>query len=156
MFKKNTHRDKSAWSKYIPGTRSPTCVNFGFVDVGSSPGKPYKRFSLPFIFVAFVFLGGTLWYCSLHDQSAPRIRFVRPILTPLDLQSVQVPFSTFARVFAPKMLEIGLPRPRMTWLGVFSKMYPELCPPSPGAQLQEITVSTFFIQLRQIRLQKKI
>ena len=33
----------------------------------------------------------------------------------LDLQSVQqVPFSTFARAFTPKMLEIGIPRLRMS------------------------------------------
>ena len=37
--------------------------------------------------------------------------------------------------------------------GVFSKIYPELFPVSPGAPLQEITVSTFSIQLGQIRLQ---
>ena len=36
---------------------------------------------------------------------------VRPILMQLDLQSVEkVPFSSFAGAFAPKMLEIGLPR----------------------------------------------
>ena len=40
--------------------------------------------------------------------------------------------------------------------GVFSKIYPELFPASPGAQLQEITVSTFSIQLGQIRLQSPI
>ena len=39
------------------------------------------------------------------------------------------------------------------WLVVFSKIYPELFPASPGAQLQEITVNTFSIQLGQIRLQ---
>ena len=33
------------------------------------------------------------------------------------------------------------------WLVVFSKIYPELFPASPGAQLQEITVSTFSSQL---------
>ena len=34
-----------------------------------------------------------------------------PIIVQLDLQSVKkVPFSTFAWAFAPKMLEIGLPR----------------------------------------------
>ena len=49
------------------------------------------------------------------------------------------------------MLEIGLPRFRMTWS--FSKIYPEMFPASPGAQLQEITVSTFSIQLGQTRLQ---
>ena len=32
-------------------------------------------------------------------------------------------------------------------VGAFSKIYPELFPASPGAQLQEITVSTFSIQL---------
>ena len=29
--------------------------NLGFADVDSSPGKRYKRFSLPFIIVAFLF-----------------------------------------------------------------------------------------------------
>ena len=79
-------------------------------------------------------------------------KYLRPILMQLDLQSVEkVPFSTFAWTFAPKMLEIGLPRFRMTWS--FSKIYPEMFPASPGAQLQEITVSTFSIQLGQTRLQ---
>ena len=44
------------------------------------------------------------------------IRGLRPILMQLDLQSVEkAPFSTFAWAFAPKMLEIGLPRLRMSW-----------------------------------------
>ena len=38
------------------------------------------------------------------------------------------------------------------WLGVFSKIYPELFPASPGAQLQEVTVSTFFDPTGSIRL----
>ena len=43
---------------------------------------------------------------------------LRPIIMQLDLQSAveKVPFSTFAWAFAPKMLEIGLRRPRMTWV----------------------------------------
>ena len=38
------------------------------------------------------------------------------------------------------------------WVGVFSKIYPELFLASPGAELQEVTVSTFSIQLGQRRL----
>ena len=38
----------------------------------------------------------------------------------------------------------------------FSKIYPELFPAPPRAQFQEITVSTFSIQLGQIRLQLSI
>ena len=41
-------------------------------------------------------------------------------------------------------------------VGAFSKIYPELFPASPPAQLQEITVSTFSIQLDHIRLQSPI
>ena len=37
-------------------------------------------------------------------------------------------------------------------VGAFSKIYPELFPASPGAQLQEVTVGTLSIQLGQIRL----
>ena len=57
----------------------------------------------------------------------------------------KVAFSTFAWGFAPKMLEIGLPRLRMIWR-VFSKIYLELFPASPGGQLEEITVSTWQIK----------
>ena len=40
----------------------------------------------------------------------------RPIVIQLDLQSVEkVPFGRFTLAFAPNMLEIGLPRLRMTW-----------------------------------------
>ena len=42
------------------------------------------------------------------------------------------------------------------WLGDFSKIYPELFPASPETQLQEITVSSFSIQLGEIRLQSII
>ena len=52
------------------------------------------------------------------------------------------------------MLEIGLPRLRMGH--VFSEIHPELFPASPGARLQEITVSTFSVQLGQIRFQSFI
>ena len=68
----------------------------------------------------------------------------------LDFQSVEkVPFSTFARTFVPKMVETGFARLRMTCS--FSKIYAELFPASPGADLQEIGVSTVSIQLGQIR-----
>ena len=85
---------------------------------------------------------------------------VRPILMQLDLLFVEkVPFSTFAWAYAPKMLEISLPRLRMAW--TFSKIYPELFSVSPVAQLQKITVCTFSIQyddiqVDQIRLQSPI
>ena len=81
---------------------------------------------------------------------------VRPIIMQLDLQSVEkVPFSTFAWALVPKMLEIVLPRLGMTW--GFSKIYSYLFPASPGVQLQEMTVvSTFSVQLGQIRLQSPI
>ena len=66
----------------------------------------------------------------------------------LDLQSVEkVSFSTFAWVFTPKMLKIWASSPQND-SGAFSKIYPELFAAS-GAQLQEITVSTFSIQLGQ-------
>ncbi|CAN0269547.1 unnamed protein product, partial [Laminaria digitata] len=40
----------------------------------------------------------------------------RPILMQSDSQSVEnVSFNTFAHVFAPEKLEIGLPRLRMSW-----------------------------------------
>ena len=42
------------------------------------------------------------------------------------------------------------------WIGALSKIYPELFPASPGAQLQEITVSTFSIRLGQTRLHSPI
>ena len=91
-----------------------------------------------------------------QQQKTSKTKYVlRPILKQLDLQSGEkVPFSTFARAFAPKKLELGLPRVRMTLS--FSETYPELFPASPGTQLQEITVSTFSIQLGQIRLHSPI
>ena len=56
----------------------------------------------------------------------------------LDLQSVEkVAFSTFAWAFAPKVFQISLARLRM------SRVYPELFLASPGAQLQEITLSLY-------------
>ena len=42
------------------------------------------------------------------------------------------------------------------WVGAFSKIYPKPLPDSSGAQLHEITVSLFAIQLGQIRLQSPI
>ena len=64
----------------------------------------------------------------------------------LDFHPVEkVHFNTFAQAFAPKMMEIGLPRLRMN--AALSNIYPELFPASPGAQLQEISVSTSSIQL---------
>ena len=62
----------------------------------------------------------------------------------LDFHPVEkVHFNTFAQAFAPKMMEIGLPRLRMN--AALSNIYPELFPASPGAQLQEISVSIFSI-----------
>ena len=63
-----------------------------------------------------------------------------------ELQPVEkVSFSKFAWAFAPKMLEIGLPRLGMNWR-FLPWIYPELFSASPGAQLQEITVSTLSIR----------
>ena len=54
--------------------------------------------------------------------------------------------------FSSKILNWKLTYLASEWLGVSSKIYPELFPASPDAQLQEVTVSTFSIQLGQIRL----
>ena len=81
---------------------------------------------------------------------------LRPILMQLDLQSLEkVPFSTFTWDFAPKMLEIDLPRLRMTW-SFLQDLSRSVEAASPGTQLLEITVSIFSIQLGQIRLQSPI
>ena len=80
---------------------------------------------------------------------------LRPILLQLDLQSVEkVPFSTFAWAFAPKTLEISLPRLRMS--RSFLQIYSELFPATRGTQLQEITAIFFSIPLGQIPLQLSI
>ena len=71
----------------------------------------------------------------------------------LDLQSVEkYLLSTFAPVFAPKMLRIGIFL-ASEWVGVSTRSIQNYFSASAGAQLQEIAVSTFFIQLGQIRLQ---
>ena len=71
----------------------------------------------------------------------------------LDFHSVEkVPFSAFAWTFAPKMLEIGLPRLRVnrSFLQDLSRAVSRFS----EAQLQEITVSTFSIQLGQTRTKR--
>ena len=61
----------------------------------------------------------------------------------LNLQSIEkAPFSTFASAFAPKMLEIGLPRLRMN-RSFLEYIHPEMFPDSTGGQLQEVTLTTF-------------
>ena len=110
----------------------------------------YVYFSIVSIFCSFIMY--------LDVGTLISIYIVRPILTQLDyLQSVEkVPFSTFAgHDILPrkcwKMVFLASAR-----VGAFPKIYPELFPASPGAQLQKITVSTFSIQLGQIRLQSPI
>ena len=75
-----------------------------------------------------------------------------------DLQSVEnVLFFSTLRImsFCPKNVGNWSSSPQDE--SEFSpKIYPELFPASPGAQLQEITDSTFSIQLGQIRLQPPI
>lgn len=70
-----------------------------------------------------------------------------------DLQSVgKFAFNTFARAFAPKAYQIGL-----SYLSRIYRYLPNAAlPASPGAQLQKVTVNTFFIQLGQIRLRSPI
>ena len=97
------------------------------------------------------------WFILLIDTSSLVIGSVvmRPIITQLDLQSVQkVPFGTFAWAFAPNTLEIGPPRLRMTWS--FLQDLSRAVSRFSRAQWQEITVSTFSIQLVQIRLQSSV
>ena len=54
-------------------------------------------------------------YWFFQNPSLELTTFCRPILTQLEFQPVEkVPFSTFAWDFTPKMLEIGLPRLRMS------------------------------------------
>ena len=55
--------------------------NFGFIDVDSSLGECYKRFSLPFIFVAFFFRFRFPSVC-VFDQPAPCIHSLRKLRTP--------------------------------------------------------------------------
>ena len=83
----------------------------------------------------------------LSPFAKPLTCHLRPIIMQLDLQSVEkVPFSTFAWTFAPKILEIGLLRLRMTWSfrqylsGAVSRF-------SGGPVAKKITVSAFSIQL---------
>ena len=101
----------------------------------------YVYFSIVSIFCSFIMY--------LDVGTLISIYIVRPILTQLDyLQSVEkVSFSTFAgHDILPrkcwKMVFLASAR-----VGAFPKIYPELFPASPGAQLQEITVSTFSSQL---------
>ena len=98
----------------------------------------YVYFSIVSIFCSFIMY--------LDVGTLISIYIVRPILTQLDyLQSVEkVSFSTFAgHDILPrkcwKMVFLASAR-----VGAFPKIYPELFPASLGAQLQEITVSTFF------------
>ena len=73
-----------------------------------------------------------------------------------DWQSIEkVPFSTFLRTFAPKMCEKNVSL-ASEWVGLFSMINLEQFPASPGAQLQEITGSTFSIQLGKNRLRSGI
>ena len=81
---------------------------------------------------------------------------LRPILTQLDLQSVdEVFFSTFAWAFARKMLG-KWSSSRQNESEVSPKSIQSCFRASPGAQLQEISVSTFSTQLSQTRLQSPI
>ena len=82
---------------------------------------------------------------------------VGPILMQLDLQSVEeVPFQYVRTSFCPENVGNWSASPRND-LGFSPRsVQTELFPASPGAHLQEITVSTFSIQLGQIRLQPPI
>ena len=114
-------------------------------------GCAWSALSCHFCYLAQIFR----WPCHTLSASIKTkiLRYlVRPILMQLDSQSVEkVPFSTFVRAFAPKIKGIGLSRLRMS--RSFLQDLSRVVSRSPGAQLQEITVRTFSIQLGQIRLQ---
>ena len=106
----------------------------------------FRRILCDLVFVWFC--GDFLFVWSLKQP-------LRPILIQLDLQSVEkVPLRTFAWALPRKCWKLVFLA--SAWLGVFSKIYPELFPASSGAQLQEITVSTSSIQLGYITVPDRI
>ena len=65
---------------------------------------------------------------------------LRPVLKQVGLQSLEKHLSMR---FRPENVGNWCPSPQNDLFGVFSKIYPEMFPTSPGAQLQEITDSNF-------------
>ena len=67
------------------------------------------------------------------------VKFCSPLKKYLSVRSHELlPRKYWKLVFLP-----------WEWVGIFSMIYPELFPASPGAQVQEITVNTFSTQLGQ-------